>query len=100
MLQLHSHGFVAVHRCHFDVCGVVHVDGAEEVCGSEACGQTPRALKTPSPQGVGIGAVALLTGASANAHDGVESDALLHVFPQVSQEMLAVSVHLQTPGRC
>lgn len=33
--------------------------------------------------------------AGANAHDGVEADAFLHVFPQVSQEVLPVHLHLQ-----
>lgn len=42
VLQLHRHGFVAVHRRHLDIRGVVHVDGAEEVRGSEACRQTSR----------------------------------------------------------
>lgn len=38
VLQLHCHGLVAVQRRHLHICGVVHVDGAKEVCGSEAFG--------------------------------------------------------------
>lgn len=36
VFQLHGHGLVAVHSRHLYVCGVVHIDGAKEVCGSEA----------------------------------------------------------------
>lgn len=42
--------------------------------------------------GVSSGSLAC---AGANAHDGVEADAFLHVFPQVSQEVLPVHLHLQ-----
>lgn len=35
-----------------------------------------------------------LTCAGTNAHDCVKSDALLHVFSEVSQEMLPVGLHL------
>lgn len=38
VLQLHRHRLVAVQRRHLHVCGVVHVDGAEEVRRSEAFG--------------------------------------------------------------
>lgn len=38
VFQLHRHGLVTVQRCHLHVCGVVHVDGAKEVCCSEALG--------------------------------------------------------------
>ena len=35
VLELHGNGLVTVHDCHLDISGVVHVDGAEEVCRSE-----------------------------------------------------------------
>lgn len=34
------------------------------------------------------------TCAGSNTHDGVKPDVLLHVFPQVSQEMLPICLHL------
>lgn len=44
--------------------------------------------------------VLFLTCTGTNAHDGIESDALLHVFPQVSQEMLPVGLHLAANTAC
>lgn len=41
--------------------------------------------------GVSSGSLAC---AGANTHDGVEADAFLHVFPQISQEVLPVHLHL------
>lgn len=36
MLQLYGHSLVAIHGRHLYICGVVHMDGTKEVCGSEA----------------------------------------------------------------
>lgn len=36
MLELDGQRLVAIHGRHLDICGVVHVDGAEELGGSEA----------------------------------------------------------------
>lgn len=40
MFELHSHGLVTIHSRHLYIRGVVHVDGTEEVCSSEACRKT------------------------------------------------------------
>lgn len=35
-----------------------------------------------------------LTCAGAHTHDGVEAEVLLHVLPQVPQEVLSIGLHL------
>lgn len=35
-----------------------------------------------------------LTCTGANTHDGIKSNALLYFFPQVSQKMLTIRLHL------
>lgn len=39
MFKLHCHCLVTVNRCHFDICGVVHVNSTKEVRSPEAYSQ-------------------------------------------------------------
>lgn len=44
MLELDGHSLVTIHSCHLYICGVVHMDGTKEVCGSEAWRQTDKKM--------------------------------------------------------
>lgn len=45
MLELDSQSLVTIQRCHLYICGVVHMDGTKEVCGSKTLVKTKCILK-------------------------------------------------------